>query len=58
MGRWQRAGHHAEVDVIAVDEPWWFGSSARADTYEAATTGTELVARSLQFLTLGEGAPR
>lgn len=55
IGRWRRAGHRAEVEVVPVDEPWWFGSSARMDTYEAATTGAELAARSLQFLTLAKG---
>lgn len=53
---WHVAGQPARLEVVGMDEPWWFGSSARTDTYDAATTGTELVTRSMDFLTEPEGA--
>lgn len=48
---WRAAGARASAEAVSLDEPWWFGASARADTYEAPTTGIELVARSVGFLT-------
>jgi alpha/beta superfamily hydrolase len=50
IDRWRAAGQQADVQVLPIDEPWWFGASSRSDTYEARTTGLEAIDLSIDHL--------
>lgn len=48
--QWSAAGHRTASAVVDVDEPWWFGATARMDVQEGQTTAASLVSATVAFV--------
>ncbi len=49
--RWESAGHDVRLEVVEVDESWWFGASGRGGTIDTTATATEMLPITADFLT-------